>query len=307
MRWGLIAAMLALLLVGAAAGYGLGYMTLKDEVSSLSSELAEAQETISRYEEEIAALRAQVSDLEGERGILKEEITELRWMLNETNEYVTRLQAEYEVLLTVLKNRTLRNPMWDELKTFLMMDETDEMEYKPGVFDCTGFAIKLRDNAGMLGLRCAFVEIEFAEGGGHALNAFLTVDRGLIYVDVVEKDAVAYVQVGQPYGMIDLEAVRYRYIDCSGDPARFWGTLNYTTHPDPFSYDYYIEYRRRVEFYRESVEAYNEAVEEYNRGIRRYTYSQLQSWYENLKALSEELGAIYEPMGTVRSIEAYWN
>ena len=107
--------------------------------------------------------------------------------------------------------------------------------------------------------------------------------------------------------MIALNAVRSRYIDCSGDAAKFWGSLNYTTHPNPFSYDYYIEYLKRVKFYNASVDAYNKAVDEYNKGGGEYTYSQLQSWYENLEALAEELGTLYEPTGTVQNIEIYWN
>jgi len=139
------------------------------------------------------------------------------------------------------------------------------------------------------------------------LNAFQTVDRGLIFVDVTGKDTIAYVQVGQPYGVISLNAVKSRYIDCSGDPAEFWGTLNYTTHPDPFSYSYYVAYQERVKFYQASVDAYNKAVKEFNQGGGTYTYQQIQSWYENLGALSEELGTLYEPLGTVQNIETYWN
>ena len=307
LKQGLLAAMIVCLLGGVVAGYGVGYLTYEDRMSRLRSDLTEAQKTIDEYEKEVAALNSQISILESNKSVLEEKIGVLEKKLNETSLYVIQLQADYENLLSTVKNFTLKNLTWEELKSFLKQDETDKIEYKPGEFDCTGFAITLRDNARRLGFRCAFVEIAFAEGEGHALNAFQTVDGRLIFVDVVEKDAIAYVQVGQPYGRIDLDAVRSRYIDCSGDPAKFWGTLNYTTHPDPFSYDYYIVYQRRVEFYKASVDAYNKAVDEYNRGGGKYSYSQLQSWYENLEALAEELGTLYEPTGTVQNIEIYWN
>jgi len=164
-----------------------------------------------------------------------EKIGLLEEKLNETTQCLIKLQTDYENLLNASMKSTLRNPTWEELKNFLELDDTDKIEYKPGEFDCTGFAITLRDHARNLGYQCAFVEVSFAEGKGHALNAFQTVDRGLIFVDVTEKDAIAYVQIGQPYGVISLSAVKSRYIDCSGDPAEFWGPLNYTTHPDPFS------------------------------------------------------------------------
>ena len=295
------------LFIGITVGYALENLMLQSQINSLSSDLAEAQRTIKNYEEEIADLRSQISSLESNKSLLEERIKVLIERLNETSRYVIQLKADYESLLSSVKNQTLKNPTWDDLKSFLEQDDTDKLEYKPGEFDCTGFAIRLRDNAWRLGYRCAFVEIALEEGMGHALNAFQTADGKIIFVDDVESDAIAYVEVSQPYGRIELNAVRLHYIDCSGDPARFWGPLNYTSHPDPFSYDYYLSYRRRVEFYGESVEAYNRALDDYRRGEGNYSYSQLQSWYENLEMLREELGVIYEPMGTVQNIEVYWN
>ena len=306
MKYGVILAAVCLL-IGITVGYASGNLMLQGQIYSLNSNLAEAQRTIENYEEEIADLKSQISSLESNRSLLEERIKVLMERLNETSQYLIQLQADYQNLLSRVKNQTLKNPTWDELKSFLEQDGTDKLEYKPGEFDCTGFAIRLRDNAWRLGYRCAYVEIALDDGMGHALNAFQTADGKIIYVDDVEKDAIAYVQVGQPYGKIELHAVRSSYIDCSGDPARFWGPLNYTSHPDPFSYDYYLAYQRRVEFYRESVEAYNRAVDQYNRGEGNYSYSQLQSWYENLEMLKEELGVIFEPMGIVRNIEIYWN
>ncbi|HIE18564.1 TPA: hypothetical protein EYP75_02445 [Candidatus Bathyarchaeota archaeon] len=307
MKQRLFVSVIVCLLIGIVAGYGVGYLSYGDQISRLKSDLNEAQKRISEYKEEIAALNFQISTLESNRSLLEEKIGLLEKELNETTQCLIKLQTEYENLFNATLKSTLRNPTWEELKSFLKQDETDKIEYKLDEFDCTGFAITLRDHARDLSYRCAFVEIAFAEGEGHALNAFQTVDRGLIFVDDTGKDTIAYVQIGQPYGVIGLNAVKSRYIDCSGDPTEFWGPLNYTTHPDPFSYDYYVAYQKRVKFYKASVDAYNEAVKEYNRGGGTYSYSQIQSWYENLEALSEELGILYEPLGTVQSIEMYWN
>ncbi len=126
-------------------------------------------------------------------------------------------------------------------------------------------------------------------------------------MDNTEADKIAYVQVGQPYGIIHLEGVKSRYIDCNGDPAKFWSDLTFFTHPDPLSYDYYIDYQRRVQFYYESVEAYNKAVNEYSRGSKKYSYSQLMSWLENIEELENDLGPFYKSMGTVQNVEMYWD
>ena len=158
-------------------------------------------------------------------------------------------------------------------------------------------------------MRSAYVEIGFSAGDGHALNAFDTTDEGLIYVDDTEADYIAYIEMGQPYGIIPLEAVKSQYIACGVSPDLFWGDLSCETRSShPFNYDYYLNYQRRVQFYEETVDAYNEAVNEYNRGRGDWTLSQLTEWQDNIEDLKGDLGAIfYEPGGEVESIEFYWN
>ena len=255
----------------------------------------------------LSHLNSTVTSLKRELSSLLSKNKELQAIITSLSKNYSELQRRYESLLNATSRSTLKDPTWEELKSFIESDKTDELEYKPHEFDCTGFAITLRDNAWRQGLRCGFVEIDLSSGVGHNLNAFKTTDRGLVFVDCLDKDAIAYVQVEKPYGKIALKNVKSRYIDCSGDPKRFWGPLNYTTHPSPFSYSYYEEYKRRVKFYEESVKAYNEAVKKYDRGEGNYTYTQLQKWYENLEALREEITPVYKEPGIVKSIEIYWN
>jgi uncharacterized repeat protein (TIGR02543 family) len=88
----------------------------------------------------------------------------------------------------------LHNPSWAELKDFLYEDDTDEMEYVYPTTVCYDFAQKLQKNAKAAGWRCAFVTVKLEGypdwyGYGipsnteHALNAFETTDRGLVYID----------------------------------------------------------------------------------------------------------------------------
>lgn len=251
-----------------------------EEYEALQSSLDDAQRKIDELTEDLAALQANYDSL----------------------------QAHYDSLLERLKQSTLQNLTWSELKEFLERDGTDTLPYIEGSFDCSGFAITLRDCAWRCGIRCAYVEVSYSEVKGHALNAFETTDRGLIYVDNSQGDKIAYVEINQPYGIIHLDGVKFEYIACNGSPAEFWGSLTYSTHSSPFSYNYYIEYQRRSKFYKESVEAYNKAVEEYNKGSRKLSYSQLTTWLDNLEALEQDLGSIfYEPGGVVKSVEVYWN
>lgn len=217
-----------------------------------------------------------------------------------------------------VQNKTLRNPTWQELTDFLKEDETDMLIYRADEFDCSGFAIKLRDHAVAQGFRCAYVEVEFTDGNAHALTAFQTADKGLVYVDVTGSegkrgyDKIAYVEAGKEYGTISLDAVRWRYISISNhNPSEFWEPLVYTTHSEnstyPLTYNYYIEYTKRIKFYYETVEAYNKATAEYSSGSVKYTYTQLSNWLSNINTLEEEIGMWWLPMGVVKKIEIYWS
>ncbi|MFP3975563.1 MAG: hypothetical protein ACLFVK_05000 [Dehalococcoidia bacterium] len=106
-----------------------------------------------------------------------------------------------------------RNPSWSELKTFLRDDMTDQKQYVPGSFVCADFAEMLHNNAEREGLRCAYVSLQLGpcpswpSAGGHALNAFETTDRGLVYIDCTgprssrpkSADKIVDVEVGQEY------------------------------------------------------------------------------------------------------------
>ena len=187
-------------------------------------------------------------------------------------------------------------------------------------FDCSGFALTLRDHAIRRGFRCAYVEVEFInESAGHALNAFQTSDKGLVFVSVTGSknrtdysyDKIAYLKIGERYGIISLDAVRWRYIDTSSYRAdEFWKPLTYITHPEnstyPLTYDYYIEWQARVNFLDDTIKAYNAAVEEYNRRSGKYSYEQLKEWRSNIDALEAELGTRWLPLGIVKNIEVYW-
>jgi hypothetical protein len=106
-----------------------------------------------------------------------------------------------------------KNPTWDELKVFLKQDTTDQQTYIFGSFVCADFAEMLHNNAEAAGLQCAYVTIElgpssYFPAAGHALNAFETTDRGLVYIDCTgllgtgnsfNADKVVKVVEGQQY------------------------------------------------------------------------------------------------------------
>jgi len=89
---------------------------------------------------------------------------------------------------------------------FLSQDQTEKHTYIEDVYDCTEFSRDVHNNAEARGIRAAVVHVEFTYGRtSHALNAFLTTDYGLVYVDCTEApDRVARVKAGKEYRSVGL-------------------------------------------------------------------------------------------------------
>ena len=144
-----------------------------------------------------------------------------------------------EEFIVLINNRNAKDPTYSELLNFLRNDTTDSYAYQPvvsvggfyygdaedlvnidrihdiidGIVQpsppkvCADFAERLHNEAEMAGIRCAYVSVELS-GVGHALNAFQTTDRGLVYIDdtgtvgsygPTYSDTVVDVRVGQQY------------------------------------------------------------------------------------------------------------
>ena len=116
--------------------------------------------------------------------------------------------------IVLINNKNAIDPTYTQLISFLESDTTDEYPYittnktlgfysgtaeshvdlarvqkiingtaQPGDPDiCADFAERLHNDAEMDGIRCAYVSLELSIGG-HAIDAFQTTDRGLIYID----------------------------------------------------------------------------------------------------------------------------
>lgn len=86
-------------------------------------------------------------------------------------------------------NTNAVDPSWNQLKDFLLKDETDSIRYEFNSFVCADFAEMLHNNAEKAGIRAAYVSVQlgpcsyYRYGGGHALCAFQTTDRGLVFID----------------------------------------------------------------------------------------------------------------------------
>ena len=137
--------------------------------------------------------------------------------------------------INLSNNADASNVSFKTLKDFIISDQTDKDLYIPGMQMCGHFAETVHNNAEQVGIRAGVVILEFEdESAPHALNAFETTDKGLVYIDCTGsrrtpadfeewlyklfypkgQDRMAYMLKGKEYGTIileDAESTQYSY------------------------------------------------------------------------------------------------
>ncbi len=213
----------------------------------------------------------------------------------------------------LMNNEAAVDVTWNELVEFLVRDPTDESAYIKDLYMCGAFAEQLHNNAEEAGIRAAWVSIDLqGREVGHALNAFYTRDRGLVFVDCTgedpqmpsgasngtcDHDKVAYVRPGAEYGLISL--------DRAASPA----------------YEFYIDYSRSWDEYLSDLEEFNQRVGEYNDFVSgrslvagsedarhaRELHSELEETRVALEMQRELLGPCrWNTLGIVERVRVYW-
>ena len=94
--------------------------------------------------------------------------------------------------IELFDNPEAKNPTWEELVAFLEADTTDEHLYT-SVFKCGDYAEIVHNNAEEAGIRAGLAVVYLAGWDEmHGINAFDTVDEGLVYIDCTGPDWEAY-------------------------------------------------------------------------------------------------------------------
>lgn len=225
--------------------------------------------------------------------------------------------------INLINNWDAKDTTWQQLVSFLTADKIDSKVYTIFSFPCGAFAEEIHNNAEAAGIRAAWVAVDFQDkSGGHALNAFNTTDRGLLYIDCtgedimslrvprltdilsqrtispsVERDKVAYIAIGKQYGLISLSKATSQ------------------------AYEFYETYIQRYKGYEQQVDSYNAKGKVYEQllGGRVVVrdpaeYARLKKMYDELEAermrldnMQKTLGEYrWEPLGIVQNIKIYW-
>lgn len=109
----------------------------------------------------------------------------------------------------VISQIKLRNPTYMELQAFLGQDQTNNRRFVRGEYVCFDFAAALNNNAEASGIRAAYVRIRSREWA-HAIAAFETVDKGLVFIEP-QSDREVRLTVGEPYPWLHAGAIPSMY------------------------------------------------------------------------------------------------
>ncbi len=219
-------------------------------------------------------------------------------------------------------NPNAKDVSFAALKSFILSDPTSEKPYLEGVADCVDFAEEVHNDAEQAGIKAAFVCISFeGEQVGHALDAFETTDKGLVYIDCTgqglksisystveggstqlhnnpepgQYDKIAYIEKGKQLGAISIDKA------------------------ESLDYSFYVQYADNCQKLDNMIEDYNSDMSAFKQALGGRTvlaepeYSKFKAWQAELDAkrqtmleLSDQLGASFKPLGIVDTVKIYW-
>jgi hypothetical protein len=184
----------------------------KDTLTSTQSELVTTNQTLASKLVELSTAGTQLTTTQKSLATLQDSITGMQQKLTSAQDTLRGLgitiAASSECSdVNLVDNVTAKNPTWKELVAFLAKDETENHAYIANVYDCSQFSRDIHNNAEAAGIRAAEVQVAFKnERTGHALNAFITTDYGLVYIDSTESpDRIARVKKEKEYRGINLD------------------------------------------------------------------------------------------------------
>jgi hypothetical protein len=139
----------------------------------------------------------EMEPMQAELTAVEIELNASKVLVESLEDTLSNLQVNYDRLTTGY-GYVLRDPSYQEMEDFLKQDETSEQEYLENEYICVDFAADVKANAAEEGLRCAYVVIEYIGLTGHAIVAFDTTDRGLVYIEP-QSDWEVEPEIGQRY------------------------------------------------------------------------------------------------------------
>ena len=202
----------------------------KVELESTKTELTLTEGELDYAKTELTATNTKLHTTETELSSTKEGLRSAETALASTQNSLTATQAELDITRNELADReieltdlqisyyglitghgyTIKDPTYSEMMRFLRDDDTDKAEYTVGEYECRHFSTELCNHAEEEGIRCSYVTVKFPDRNGHAIVAFNTIDKGLIYIEP-QLDDLVKIEIGKYFYKCVVPKAGYYY------------------------------------------------------------------------------------------------
>jgi hypothetical protein len=206
-----------LLIIGIGIYWYVTFNNLQQVHRALDLQEQETQKYLklnNQHESELTEKSTQLNETEAKLAVTESELDDTKSLYETTNFQLSQVQSQLQQIdrdleevtdelaryketwgsvvesgvkppfinVHLVNNSQSVNPTWAQLQAFIFTDKTDENPYVPDSYVCGEFASDVHNNAESSGIRCALVALEFQDVW-HACNAFITTDRGLVFID----------------------------------------------------------------------------------------------------------------------------
>ena len=173
-------------------------LQIRSELNQLRMEKEAVETNLEMTENTLADTERDLTSTQQELHSVQQELYSAEWTIDSLESKLELYEDTWGLVASgiqppfydadIVNYGSATNPTWAQLLNFLLNDKTDQNAYVPDVYMCGGFARDVHNNAERAGIRAAYVDVELP-GGHHALNAFKTTDRGLVFIDCTGLEA----------------------------------------------------------------------------------------------------------------------
>jgi multidrug efflux pump subunit AcrA (membrane-fusion protein) len=200
------------------------------QLLTTQSQLASTQSQLSSATTELVSTKSQLSDAQSQLASSQQQLADDQKTLLALGITVHTATTAWDFngqQWTHTDNTQATDPTWNQLTAFVAQDNTDQHPYDINSFNCVNYATTVYNHAENSNIEAAVVTLTLRnEPVGHAIDAFITSDYGMVYVDCTQQDTIARIEVGKTY-----RAVSPGDIPPSQDRNDAWW--------DALSYNYY--------------------------------------------------------------------
>jgi uncharacterized phage infection (PIP) family protein YhgE len=173
------------------------------QLSTTQSQLATTQNQLATANSDLSSAKSQLADTQSQLASSMQQLSDYKKTMQALGITVHSSTTSWTfngLTWTHNDNSQAVNPTWSQLTTFIAQDKTDQHPYDVNSFNCVNYATTVYNNAEKSNIESATVTLKLKNlKVGHAVNAFITSDYGLVYVDCTGNDAIARVEAGKVY------------------------------------------------------------------------------------------------------------